>query len=57
MERQSYAEKMQREMIHEIELARPQYLIPIQVAASWLRRAGSKRLIFHLGERVHPKAV
>lgn len=46
MEPQKYAHEMQREMIREIELARPKYLISVVTNDSWLKRAGSERLIF-----------
>jgi hypothetical protein len=46
MELQKYARQMQLEMIHEIEMARPKYLISIVVKDSWLEKPGSERLIF-----------
>jgi 4-amino-4-deoxy-L-arabinose transferase-like glycosyltransferase len=46
MEAQRYARQMQEEMMHEIELARPRYLISVQVPASWLRYPKSEPLIF-----------
>jgi hypothetical protein len=46
MEPQSYARQMQEEMLHEIELARPKYLISVQVPISWLRHPESESLIF-----------
>jgi hypothetical protein len=46
MEAHPYALSMQKEMIREIESAKPRYLIYINVGASWLRRKSSKRLIF-----------
>jgi hypothetical protein len=45
MELQSYALPMQQEMIHEIELTRPKYLIAIHITNSWLKRPGSETLI------------
>jgi hypothetical protein len=47
MEPQSYARQMQQEMIREIELARPRYLVSVGVASSWLglRFLRSKNLI------------
>lgn len=36
---------MQQEMIREIELARPKYLISVQITTSWLRRPESEELI------------
>ena len=46
MEAQSYARQMQEEMISEIELARPRYLISVTMGASWSRHADSDELIF-----------
>jgi hypothetical protein len=46
MERQKYAPKMQSEMIREIELTHPKYLIFVGMNDSWLERPGSERLIF-----------
>jgi Dolichyl-phosphate-mannose-protein mannosyltransferase len=46
MEPQKYAHQMQREMIREIELARPKYLIFVVVTYSWSRRPASDPLIF-----------
>ena len=36
MERQAYASRMRREMIREIETARPQYAVFVKVSTSWL---------------------
>lgn len=46
MEPQKYALEMQREMIREIEQARPKYLISMVTNDSWLKQSGSERLIF-----------
>jgi hypothetical protein len=46
MEAQSYARRMQEEMIREIELARPRYLVSVAIGASWYRRPESEQLIF-----------
>jgi len=46
MERQKYARQMQEEMIREIELARPRYLISVAIDVSWSRRSESEQLIF-----------
>ena len=46
MEPQKYAGQMQEEMIHEIERARPKYLISVVMFYSWLWRPASDRLIF-----------
>ena len=46
MESQKYASKMQKEMIAEIESARPEYLIYVDVPFSWLPTPGSDGYIF-----------
>jgi hypothetical protein len=46
MEEQPYAPRMQREMIGEIEAARPKYLVMVNVSVSWLPHPGSDRTIF-----------
>ena len=46
MESHPYATQMQREMIREIETARPKFLIFVNLPTSWLPRANSERLIF-----------
>ena len=46
---QSYARQMQEEMISEIELARPRYLISVAMGASWARHSDSEQLIFTWG--------
>jgi len=46
MENHSYAPKMQKEMISEIESARPKFLVYVRVSTSWLVRPNSQRLIF-----------
>ena len=47
MEAQKYAAQMQQEMIHEIEAARPKFLIFVVIPDSWLQRPESERLIFN----------
>jgi hypothetical protein len=47
MEPQSYARQMQEEMIREIELARPKYVVSVKMSTSWLRRPESESLIFN----------
>ena len=37
---------MQQEMIREIELAHPKYLVSVVIADSWLQQPGSDRRIF-----------
>jgi hypothetical protein len=46
MEEQPYALTMQKEMISEIEKARPEFLVFVNGALSWMRRPGSQALIF-----------
>lgn len=46
MESHDYALKMQKEMIEEIETARPKFLVFVSVPTSWLLRPRSERLIF-----------
>ena len=38
---------MQTEMIHEIELANPRYIVVIGIGASWLSQPGSEHPIFN----------
>jgi hypothetical protein len=45
MEEQRYASRMQQEMMEEIEAAKPEYLVGVLVAQSWLRRPGSDTAI------------
>ena len=46
VEEQKYALKMQREMIDEIELSKPKYLIVVGIGASWLAQPDSHHPIF-----------
>jgi hypothetical protein len=46
MEEHDYALKMQKEMITEIESARPEFIIFVNVTNSWILRPASERLIF-----------
>jgi hypothetical protein len=46
MEPQPYALQMQNEMIHELETARPEYVVTVDVDLSWLRRTDSPSRIF-----------
>ena len=46
MEPHPYAERMQEEMIREIEASRPAYLVFADIETSWLLRPESPRLIF-----------
>ena len=50
MEPQPLARQMQEEMIREIESARPQYIVFVNVITSWLPQNG-ERLIFQWLER------
>lgn len=45
MEPQPYASQMQEEMMEEIEVAQPRYLVAVRVASSWLVRPASDRRI------------
>jgi hypothetical protein len=45
MEEQPYAERMQEELIREVEAARPAYLVVVNVATSWLRQPASPRTL------------
>jgi 4-amino-4-deoxy-L-arabinose transferase-like glycosyltransferase len=51
MEAQTYARQMQSEMIHEIDSARPKYLISVTVDTSWLHSPRSENLIFEWARR------
>ena len=46
MEPQGFAGQMQREMMREIEAARPKYLVLVAVRTSWLKRPNSDTGIF-----------
>ncbi|HJX25183.1 MAG TPA: glycosyltransferase family 39 protein [Chthoniobacterales bacterium] len=46
MEPHQHALPMQREMIQEIETARPKYLVVVSMNISWLKQPGSENLIF-----------
>ena len=51
MEPQTYARQMQSAMIHEIELAKPKYLISVTVDTSWLHSPRSENRIFEWAQR------
>jgi len=51
MEPQTYARQMQSEMIHEIESAKPKYLISVTVDTSWLHSPRSENGIFEWAPR------
>jgi hypothetical protein len=46
MEEQKYALRMQKEMIAEIEAAKPEYIVFVNIKTSWLPRPRSENLIF-----------
>jgi len=46
VELQSYALSMQQEMVKEIELNKPKYILYVNVASSWLKRQHSELFIF-----------
>ena len=46
LELQSYALSMQQEMVKEIELNKPKYILYVNVASSWLKRQHSELFIF-----------
>jgi len=50
MERHDSALDMQKEMIRQIEAARPKFIVLVGVRTSWLVRRDSKRLIFEWAE-------
>ena len=51
MEPQTYARQMQSAMIHEIESAKPTYLISVTVDTSWLHSPRSENRIFEWAQR------
>jgi hypothetical protein len=51
MEEQKYASRMQQEMMEEIEAAKPEYLVGVLVAQSWLRRPGSDTAILSWAQK------
>jgi len=51
MEEQKYASQMQREMMDEIEKAKPEYVVKVVVATSWLRKANSDTTILLWAEK------
>ena len=55
MEPQQHALPMQREMIQEIEAARPKYLVVVSMNISWLKRPDSENLIFDWFARYCPE--
>jgi hypothetical protein len=55
MEPQVYARKMQLDMIHEIEAARPRYAVIVNVYSSWVFRSNSDRAIRQWGDNYFAK--
>jgi dolichyl-phosphate-mannose-protein mannosyltransferase len=51
MEDQPYASRMQRQMIDEIEAARPRFVVLVNASASWNVRPQSDRTVFEWWER------
>lgn len=51
MENHPYAERMQMQMIREIEAARPGYVVVVNVAASWMIQSSSIKSVLEWGER------
>lgn len=51
MENQPHAERMQQEMIREIEHAGPKYVVTVNVAMSWLTQPFSRRMIIDWGKK------
>ena len=51
MEPQRFAGRMQREIMREVEAARPKYLVVVAVATSWLRWPNSETEIFEWIDR------
>ena len=55
MESQPYAATMQRELISEVEKAKPEYLVAATSTSSWLRRDTSPQDIFEWWDKNRPK--
>ena len=53
MEPHPYALQMQKEMIQQIEAAKPKFLIFVNVPTSWLARPTSEKLIFDWFKQYH----
>jgi hypothetical protein len=50
MEDQPFAERMQTQMINEIETSRPKYVVVVNVDTSWVVRKSSIKSVFNWGE-------
>jgi hypothetical protein len=46
MEIQSYSLEMQNEMIREVELTKPKFIVDVHIATSWLVQEGSEKKFF-----------
>jgi hypothetical protein len=55
MEDNSYARRMQEQMIREVESASPELLVFVNVTASWLARPDSEKMIFEWFKRYTDK--
>ena len=55
MEMHDYATTMQKEMIQQIELAKPELMVFVNIPTSWLARPGSVKLIFKWFNSYCPK--
>jgi 4-amino-4-deoxy-L-arabinose transferase-like glycosyltransferase len=51
MDAQPYAPQMQRQMIAEIEAAKPRFVVLVNASASWIVQPGSDRTLFQWWER------
>jgi len=62
VEDQSFASKMQDESIKEIEINKPEYILYVNIDASWLLRPNSDEHIFkwaneYIAKNYHPEAI
>lgn len=55
MEPQPYALGMQNELIRDVETSRPEYVVWLNIATSWLRRADSPSRVFDWWESYRPR--
>jgi len=51
MEKQAYALRMHKEMIREIEAARPEYVVFVLVSSSWAAKKNSETLVLRWAQR------
>ncbi len=54
MEPQPFALTMQEEMIHDVESARPEYVVVVTGGGSWAQRRGRQRSFLTGGARIGP---